>query len=155
MPLTLSVSESGGFELHDEDEWFDGQITEITETDDGQWGPGLKWIIELDGDTYTTDDGEEVQRETWAFCSQKLSKRSKLYGWVKGLGWDPEDEEVHLPDYIGKRCQVMFERFDGFDRDGNSQEKEKVVKIRAGKGKAKAKKPLKAVKDEEYDDAPF
>ena len=155
MPLpTLTVSESGGFDLHEEDEWFDGTITNIEETTDGQWGPGLKFIIELDGDTYTLDSGEEVQRETWAFCSQKLSKRSKLYGWAKGLGWDPADETISLEDYVNVRCQVMFERFDGFDRDGNPQEKEKVVKIRAGKGKAPAK-PLKAVKDEEYDDSPF
>jgi len=153
MPLTLTVSESGGFELHEEDEWFDGQITSIEETNDGQWGPGLKWIIELDGDTYQLDDGEEVQRETWAFCSQKLSKRSKLYGWARGLGWDPDDETIDLEDYIGVRCQVMFERFDGFDREGSPQEKEKVVKLRAGKGKPKAKRPVKAVP--EPDDSPF
>ena len=152
MPLTLTVSESGGFELHEEDEWFDGQITTIEETQDGQWGPGLKWIIELDGDTYTLDDGSEVQRETWAFCSQKLSKRSKLYGWARGLGWDPDEETIDLEDYVDTRCQVMFERFDGFDKEGNPVEKEKVTKLRKGKGKAPAAKKLKAVED---DEAPF
>lgn len=156
MPLTLTVSNSGGFELHEQDEWFDGTITSIEETNDGQWGPGLKWIVEIDGDTYQTDDGQEFQRETWAFCSQKLSRRSKLYGWAKALGWDPDSETIDLEDYIDARCQVMFERYDSADENGNPIEKEKVVKIRRGKEKAKnkSKKPLKVV-DKEYDDSPF
>jgi hypothetical protein len=108
----------------------------------------------LDGDTYELDDGTEMQRSTWAFCSQKLSKRSKLYGWAKALGWDPDTETIDLEDYVGVRCEAMFERYDGFDNDGNPQEKEKVVKIRAGKGKAKAA-PLKAVKAVDDLEAPF
>jgi len=151
MPLTLTVSETGGFELHEPDEWFDGTITAIEETE-GQWGDGIKFVVELDGDTYTTDDGTEYQRETWAFTSQKLSTRSKLYGWARGLGWDPDDETVDLETYVDFRCQVMFEHYDGHDSDGNPVEKEKVVKLRKGKGKAPAKKKLRAVDD---DTAPF
>jgi hypothetical protein len=152
MPLVIEKTESGGFELHPEEDWVDGQITAIEETD-GQWGAGLKFIIVLDGEE-TADDG--YPRETWAFCSQKLSPRSKLYAWAKGLGWDPEDETLDLNDFIDSRVQVMFERYDGHDNDGNSVEKEKITKLRKGKGKAKkqAKRPLKAV-DEEYDDSPF
>lgn len=151
MPLTLEVQESGGFELHDEAEWLDGTITGVEETNDGQWGPGIKFLIVLDGEE-TIDDG--YPRETWAFCSQKLSPRSKLYGWAKGLGWDPDDGTLDLEEYVDTRCQIMFERYNGTDPDGNSVEKEKVTRLRKGKGKAKK---LKAVKEEPADDdtAPF
>jgi hypothetical protein len=147
MPLTLHVSESGGFDLHDADEWHDGTILDIEETD-GQWGAGLKWIIGLDGET--ADDGSQI--ETWAFCSQKLSRRSKLFAWAKGLGWDPDSETIDLEEYVNSRVQVMFERYDSTDENGNPIEKEKVVKLRKGKGKAPAKPKLKPVED---DEAPF
>lgn len=149
MPLILTATESGGFDLHDADEWYEGTIVAIEETD-GQWGPGLKWIIELDNETH--DDGNP--RETWAFCSQKLSPRSKLYAWLKGL--DPSSipdagQTVDLEQFIGTRVQAMFERVDGFDSDGNSLEKEKVVKLRVGKPAEKQRvgKPAAATEDEE------
>jgi hypothetical protein len=150
MPLQIPVSESEGFELHDADEWYDGTITGVEETD-GQWGAGIKFLIVLDGEE-AADDG--YPRETWAFASQKLSPRSKLYQWAKGLGWNPDDGTLDLEEYIDARCQVMFEHYNGTDPDGNSLEKEKVVKLRKGKGKAKkaAKKQKPA---EEYDDSPF
>lgn len=147
MPLVLNVTESGGYELHDADEWYDGTITRYEEITQGQWGPGLKWIIVLDGEE-TADDG--YPRETWAFTSQTLSPRSKLYGWAKALGWDPETGTLDPETLLG-RCQVMFEHYAGYDPDGNPLEKEKVVKIRAGKGEAK---PVKT-KPAEPDDAPF
>lgn len=148
MPLTVTATEAGGYELHEADEWFDGTIVAIEETE-GQWGPGLKWIIEIDGETH--DDGNA--RETWAFCSQKLSPRSKLYGWLKGLGHDVEaGDTVNLEDFVGNRCQVMFEHYDSHDPDGNPLEKEKVVKLRKGKGKAPAKS--KTSPDEDLE-APF
>jgi hypothetical protein len=149
MPLTLTVSEAEGFELHEPDEWYDGTIRDIEETD-GQWGPGLKFIIELDGET----DRDGNPREQWAFCSQKLSKRSKLYGWAKGLGWDPDDDTLDLTEYVDTRCQVMFEHAEGFDTDGNAVTRDKVVKVRKGKGKAPVRTERK-VKRDDYDDAPF
>lgn len=145
MPLQIPVSESEGFELHDADEWYDGTITGVEETD-GQWGPGVKFLIVLDGEE-AADDG--YPRETWAFASQKLSPRSKLYAWAKGLGWDPDDGTLDLEDYVDTRVQCMFEHYNGTDPDGNSIEKEKVVKLRKGKGKAK-----KAAKKKRADDDP-
>lgn len=151
MPLTITATEAGGFDLHPEDEWVDGTIERIEETE-GQWGPGLKWIIHLDGDT--ADNGDPW--ETWAFCSQKLSPRSKLYAWLKGLGYDVDaGDTVDLEEFVGTRCQVMFERYDGTDPDGNSIEKEKVVKIRKGKGKKKPAKKKATETVDEPDDAPF
>lgn len=155
MPLTIQASEAGGFDLHEADEWYDGTLVAIEETD-GQWGPGLKWIIELDDDE-PADNGDP--RETWAFCSQKLSPKSKLYGWLKGL--DPSSipeagDTVDLEEFIGSRVQVMFEKYDDYDSDGNPMEKEKVVKVRKGKGKAKKRvgKPA-AEQDDAPDEDPF
>lgn len=151
---TVTATESGGFDLHEPDEWFDAQITDIQDLPDGQWGPGLKFILELDDDE-PHDDG--APWETWAFCSQKLSPRSKLYGWLKAIDEDLIPEPggtIDLDDLVGSRVQVMFERFNGHDPDGNPQEKEKVVKIRAGKKKAKAKKAAKPKADEDLE-APF
>lgn len=150
---TVTATESGGFDLHEPDEWHDGTVTGIEESNDGQWGPGLKWLIVLDDDE-PHDDG--APWETWAFCSQKLSPRSKLYGWLKGI--DPSlipepGGTVDLDDLVGTRIQVMFERVNGHDPDGNPQEKEKVTKIRAGK-KADKKKAAESKTDDDLE-APF
>lgn len=153
MPLTITATEAGGFELHEPDEFYEGLIVAIEETE-GQWGAGLKFVIELDGETH--DDGNP--RETWAFCSQKLSPRSKLYQWLKGL--DPSSipeagGTVDLEQFIGTRAQIMFERYDSFDPDGNPQEKEKVVKLRKGKAKETRRVGKPAAQPVEDDDAPF
>lgn len=155
MPL-ITAKEAGGFFLHDEDEWIDGTIATIEETD-GQWGPGLKWVIHLDDDT---DPINDEPRETWAFSSQNLNPRSKLHAWLKGI--DPDaipnpGDTIDTNDLVGRRIQVMFERYDGTDRDGQPQEKEKVVKIRKGKAPAKraAAKPKAKVDDYGPDEAPF
>lgn len=150
--MLITASESGGFDLHDADEWYDGHLAAIEETD-GEWGPGLKWVINLEGET---DPINDEPRETWAYCSQKLSPRSKLYAWLKGLDQNAipaAGDTVDLDQFIGKPVQIMFERYQGMDRDGNPQEKEKVVKLRAGKGKAKPQ--LKAVKADAPDESPF
>lgn len=148
MSLKMTMTESSGFDLHEPDEWLSGKITAIEETD-GMYGPGLKWIILLDDENW----------DTWAFCSQKLSTRSKLYDWIKGL--DPQNlpepgGTVDLKQYVGKRVQVMFEQY-----ETETGLREKVVKLRAEKKPAaslsqkqgqaaRAKKPL-----DDPDEAPF
>lgn len=151
MSLTVTLSESGGFDLHEPEEWLDGLLVAIEETE-GTFGPGLKWIIELDDDE-PAENGEA--RETWAFCSQKFSPRSKLYSWIKAIdpGLIPEPGEVlDLEEVIGTRVQVMFERYMG-DIDGEPVEKEKVVKIRAAKKTKKAAKSRRKVETADSEDS--
>jgi len=130
MPLRVTMTESGGFDLHEEGEWYAGTLVDIEETD-GQYGPGLKWVINLDGETY--DDGKP--RDTWAFCSQKLSPKSKLYKWTKGVLGDtamPQPGEVlDLGQLIGRRVKVMFEHVPGMTEEGQPITKEKVVAVKA------------------------
>jgi hypothetical protein len=156
MSLTVKLRESAGFDLHDESEWLDGLLVAIEETE-STFGPGLKWIIELDDDE-PAENGDA--HETWAFCSQKFSPRSKLYGWVKGIdpGAIPETGgTLDLEDFIGQRVQVMFERHqDVDDQSGEPIEKEKVVKIRAAKAAAKRERPTRAkAKDDEPEEDPY
>lgn len=146
MPLELTVTAGSDAFLHEPDEWLPGQVVNIQEAEDRGFGPGLKWIIELDED--------EAGDETWAFCSQSLSPRSKLYGWLKALGADLDNGAVvDLEQYVGKRVDVMFERYQGTAADGSDVEKEKVVKIRASKTKAPKKTQPKANFPD--DEAPF
>lgn len=147
MSLIVKAQEAGGLELHAADEWVDGTLRDILE-DDGQYGAQFKFVIHLDGD----DD----DRTTWAYCSQKLSPRSKLTAWVKGLDADALPEpggNIDLEQFIGRRVQVMFEHFEGYDAfvDANVT-KEKVVKIRKGKTTEPA---VQAAAPVEADDAPF
>jgi hypothetical protein len=109
--LTVSDVE---FELHDELRWYAGVVKAIT-PEDAEYGPRLKWVIDLDEDP---DD-----REQWAWCSQKLSPKSKLYSWVKALlGRAPEPgAEVDLEGFVGRRVAVMFEQYT--DSDGNTRDK--------------------------------
>jgi len=123
VPLEIPMVESSGFDLHEPDEWLPGSITRISETDDNGYGPGLKWEMQLD----------EEEWDTWAFSSQKLSVKSKLYKWLTAI--NPETpptvgDTVDLADLIGRRVEVTFERV---QRDG--AERETVTKIRAEKTK--------------------
>jgi len=153
VPLEIPMVESSGFDLHEPDEWYPGSITRISETDDNGYGPGLKWEMQLDDEEW----------DTWAFSSQKLSIKSKLYQWLAAI--NPEtlpkvDDVVDLADLIGRRVEVMFERV---QRDG--AEREKVTKIRAektkdgyGKGStlpAKQREAAAAAKKKAEDEAPF
>lgn len=129
MPLQIPVKESGGFDLHEESEWYQGTIVDIEELPDGQYGPGLKFIINIDNETF--DDGKP--RDTWAFCSQNLSPRSKLGKWVKGINGElPAAGQVYdVGKLIGSRVKVMFEHTPGMDPEGNPITKEKVVALKA------------------------
>lgn len=116
------MKESTSF-FHEHDEWLPGQIVAIEETPDNGFGEGFKWVIQL-------DDQDEGDFDTWAFCSQTLSPTSKLYGWLLGLGANPDfGDDVETNDYVGRRVQVMFGP--NVKKDGTATEK--VVKIRAEK----------------------
>lgn len=128
MPLTLPISQSAGFDLHEPDEWYDGHIDSIQETPEGQYGPGLKFIFILN---------DEDDRETWGYTSQKLSPKSRLFAWLNGLGVNLEGDTVDLNTVVGSTCQVMFERYMGSSPEGQPVEKEKVIKVRAPKGGTK------------------
>jgi len=150
MPLTVTLKESAGFDLHEPDEWYAGHLAGIEETGDNGFGPGLKWIINLEG---------EDDRETWAFCSQKFSERSRLYGWVHAIDASIIPEPggtLDLEDLIGRPVDVMFEQYQGTTAEGQAVTKEKVVKIRASKSlkanaKHKPKPPAAAPAEPETD----
>lgn len=151
MPLTVTLKESAGFDLHEPDEWYAGHLVGLEATGDNGFGPGIKWIINLEG---------EDDRETWAFCSQKFSTKSRLYGWVVAI--DPSiipeaGQELDLEKLIGRPVDVMFEQYQGVSAEGQPVTKEKVVKIRASKSiKAAAKAKPKVVQAAaEPEDDPF
>ena len=148
MPTELTVTTAGDSFLHEADEWLDATIIDIT-ADEGMYGPQLKWILHVDGD--------DTDRETWAYCSQNLSSKSKLYSWLNAGFYNLEvGATIIIEDLIGDRCQVMFERYEGTDPQGNALEKEKVVKIRAPKsGREKKAITKPAVQDVPADQAPF
>lgn len=129
MPIPITATQASSF-LHDAGEWYPGTINTIEEID-GEYGPGLKWILELDDDE-PYDDG--TQPQTWAFSSQTYSTRSKLYKWLSGFNLNIDvGDSFDIETIVGRRVDVMFERTEGFDRDGRPTEKEKVVNIRASK----------------------
>ena len=147
MSLKLTMSESTGFDLHEPDEWLAGTVTSIEESEGGKYGPGLKWVIQLDDEEW----------DTWAFCSQKLSPKSKLYSWLAGL--DPQNlpdpgDVVDFSSYIGRRVQVMFEQYEA---DGVT--KETVAKLRAEKKPSDLQKKQAAASKAKTtapdDEAPF
>lgn len=131
MTLTVTMQESGGFELHEESEWYEGTITSIEEAEDRGFGPGLKWIINLDGET---DAISGEPRDTWAFSSQKLSPRSKLYKWARGVlgeaAMPAAGGTLNLASIIGARVKVIFEHTPGTDENGNAVTRERVATIK-------------------------
>lgn len=147
MSLKLTMTE---YNLHEEAEWLPGEIVSIEETEGGQYGPGLKWIVQLDGES----------GDTWAFTGQSLTPKARLTRWVRDL--DPSNppevgQEVDLEKFVGQRVEILFEQE---QKDGIT--KERVTRIRAEKvatglqkkqaAAARAKKPAP---DYGPDEAPF
>ena len=101
MALELTVGKGG---YRDEDKWYNGTIDSIEETEHTQYGPGLKWNILLD------DDTEAKFPETWAFSSQDISPKSKVYSWLVGIyGRAPDiGASVDLGKLFGVRVAVQF-----------------------------------------------
>lgn len=118
MPLENITMTEGSFITHEPDEWYSGLILRVEEGGDYGFGDTIRFVIALDG---------EDDNETWALASQKLSPRSKLYGWVKGI--DPAlipevGEPFKYKKLEDRRVEVMFEA---------GEERERVTKIRAEK----------------------
>lgn len=139
--VTVTMSEGASF-FHEPDEWVPATLARVEEGDDYGYGPTIRLILHVDGDL---TDGEE-QRETWAMASQKLSPRSKLFGWLKGI--DPAlipetGGTINLANLEGRRVDVMFEH--GTKDDGTA--KETVAKLRTSKVPAPA--PVPTVADKE------
>lgn len=122
--------------FHEPDEWLAASLDRVEEGDDYGYGPTIRLVLHIDGDL--TDGGE--QRETWAMASQKLSPRSKLYGWIKGIDPNILPEQggtLNLAELDGRRVDVMFEH--GTKDDGTA--KETVAKMRTSKTAAPAATP--------------
>lgn len=118
MSLENITMTEGSFITHEADEWYPGLLLRVEEGGDYGFGDTIRFVIALDG---------EDDQETWALASQKLSPRSKLYGWVKGIDATliPEVGEAFAYKKLeNRRVEVMFEA---------GEEREKVVKIRAEK----------------------
>lgn len=142
--MKVKYRESGDYVMHEPEEWLAGKIIDIEENE-GKFGPGLKFILNLDDDEPNEDTGE--MPEVWAFTSQILSPKSKLYAYVVAvLGEEAIPEEgdtLDLDEMLGKKVDVFFERYQGIDKEsGKPVEKEKVTKMRAQKkaGRAVTKK---------------
>ena len=76
----------------------------------GEYGDQLKWRFAVD------DAG--TARELWAWCSQKLSPKSKLWGWTDailfgGLGLPAGYAEFDTADMIGRQCRIVVELTEG------------------------------------------
>lgn len=129
------------FELHEADEWYPGVIAKVEDGEDYGFGPTVKFIIHLDGEI---DPISDEPRETWAMCSLKLSKRSKLYGWVNAI--DPtlipdEGGTLDLAVLEDREVDVMFEH-----AESENGTRDRVAKIRARKGGAMSRRAAKAAK---------
>lgn len=135
--MKIPVKESAQFEMHEPEEWLAGKIIDIEETEPGKFGPGLKIVLVLDDDE-PNDDGSD--NEVWAYTSQKLSTRSKLFAYASAILGDEMPDVGQVLDLdllIGKKVDVFFERYTGVDREtGAPVEKEKVTRMRARKARA-------------------
>lgn len=146
MPLDGITMQEGSFVTHEVDEWFPGVLLRVEEGGDYGFGDTIRFVIQIDGE----------EGETWALASQKLSPRSKLYGWVKAIDATliPEVGEAFKYKALeNRRVEVMFEQ---------GEDRERVTKIRAQKkvagGLQKKQAQASAAKKmvvEDPDEAPF
>lgn len=140
------VVEDPTYDLHAENRFYPGTLIRVEYEDEGRFGPQIKWIIALDDDDPWIDDhGEEQPRETWFWCSQRLTthEKNKFRQIVKGLtGAEPKtgqlfEEEHYTSQYYKEnpdadpealtgskepwRVSVMFEH--GKKGDGSPTDK--------------------------------
>ena len=116
---------------HEENRWYPGLIhtIEVAPSTREDWADQLKWIIHLDGEL--ADDG--AQLEVWAYCTQTYTPKSKLTKWATGLlGKGNLPETLNPTIFIGTRVEIMFETYQGQDRDGQPVEKERPSIMKAG-----------------------
>lgn len=143
MPLDNITMTEGSFITHEADEWFPGLLVRVEEGEDYGFGATIRFVIQIDG---------EDDNETWALASQKLSPRSKLYGWVKGI--DPTlvpevGESLNTKKLADRRVEVMFDAESG--RVSKIRAEKKTTPLQKNqKAAAAAKKP--AAQD---DESPF
>lgn len=139
MSLQVTMTD-GQFTSFEPDEWYPGEIARIEEGDDYGYGPTVRFVLYIDGDLMS--DGNP--RETWALCSQSLSPRSKLYGWIAGIDRTLIPEPggtLDLEELAGRKVDVMFEH----QTKDDGTVREKVVKMRtskAGQRTVTAKTPV-------------
>lgn len=113
------------YRYHDELTWYPGTIVNVEDADFG-FGPTVVFVIELDDDPLT-DEGDK--RQVKAMASDKLTPRSKLTRWVKGIFGEEVLEEgvVDLDLATAERIQVMFEH----SENSNGDPDEKITQIKA------------------------
>lgn len=112
----MRTYEPADYRQHDELVWYPGQIVAIEDEDYGH-GPALRFVIQFD----------EEDRDTYAIATDKLTPKSKLTRWVKGLfGENALDDEIDIDSAIGMRVEAMFEY--GENANGEPDEKVKALK---------------------------
>jgi len=93
--------EPANWRYHDEQTWYHGTVLDI-EDDEFAHGPVVKFVIDIDDD----DD-----RDVHAIATDRLTPKSKLTGWAKGLFGNDAinlDATIDLDDAVGMRVEVMF-----------------------------------------------
>lgn len=109
--------------LHPENKWFVGDLYETIE-EDGRFGPQIKWVVHLDSDDPWVDDqGNENTKETWLWCSEKLTthEKNKFRKIVKGLtGSEPKVGELFDEKHYTKR---FYEEHDKDPKELTGKEK--------------------------------
>lgn len=127
-----------------EDEWLPAVLKGFTPFQN-KWGMQLRWIYELEGETYTwvnKEKNEKGQLRVWGQTSQAFSPKSNLYKiYVKLTGREPaEGEKVDLNSLVPMKVFIMVKVTKGKDKEGNAKDWYKVdkVKPRAELGAASA-----------------
>ncbi len=112
----MRTYEPADYRQHEELVWYPGKIVAIEDEDYGH-GPALRFVIQFD----------EEDRDTYAIATDKLTPKSKLTRWVKGLfGENALNEEIDIDSAIGMRVEAMFEY--GENANGEPDEKVKALK---------------------------
>jgi len=112
----IRTFEPANYRQHDELTWYPGTIAAIEDEDYGH-GPALRLVIELDGE----------DRDVYAIATDKLTPKSKLTRWAKGIfGENALDDDIDIDEAIGMRIEAMFEY--GENTSGEPDEKVKALR---------------------------
>jgi hypothetical protein len=116
MSFTITPTEPQGLDLPAG--VYPGTVQSVTPAE-GEFGPQAKFVV-------TLDNQDADNSEAWAWCSQKISPKSKLARWIKALNAPAyvKGQPYDVEQLAGRRCGVLIERETLPDGSGRCRVKE-------------------------------
>jgi hypothetical protein len=148
--MSLRIQKST-FEKHPEG-FFEAKVVSI-EQEESEYGPRIKMILETD---QIGENGQNLN--IWHYCSEKLSKKSKLAQTVTGIlgcKFDELDDDFDLEILLGKRTKIIVKHADSQSTGNQFAKIESFLPVNGSGQQQSTTATVEAGEEAAEDDIPF